>query len=146
MDICNSETAIIVLIVKQRYSAPENGYKEELCLDKECPVLANGASVDNQGSRGLSIEDAAATQIQTAYRAYVVHHVPCYFYCYHFNLYGLFFIIFLSPVTLLKLKGLNCCENTCHLMCVINSLLFSSLIGDEGVLDCSKTKYKSIPN
>ncbi|KAK6124218.1 hypothetical protein DH2020_042054 [Rehmannia glutinosa] len=56
----------------RRYSAPENinGYKEELCSEKECTVLANGASVDNQGRLGLSIEDAAANQIQTAYRAY----------------------------------------------------------------------------
>ncbi|KAK4399195.1 protein IQ-DOMAIN 1 [Sesamum angolense] len=58
---------------KQRYSAPENinGYNEELRLDKEYPVLANGASVENQGRLGLSLEDAAATQIQTAYRAYL---------------------------------------------------------------------------
>ncbi|KAI3456185.1 hypothetical protein Pfo_012848 [Paulownia fortunei] len=57
----------------KRYSVPENinGYKEELCSEKECPVQANGASVDNQGRLGLSIEDAAATQIQTAYRAYL---------------------------------------------------------------------------
>ncbi|KAL0363438.1 UNVERIFIED_CONTAM: protein IQ-DOMAIN 1 [Sesamum calycinum] len=57
----------------ERYSAPENinGYNEELRLDKEYPVLANGASVENQGRLGLSLEDAAATQIQTAYRAYL---------------------------------------------------------------------------
>ncbi|KAL0398508.1 UNVERIFIED_CONTAM: protein IQ-DOMAIN 1 [Sesamum radiatum] len=57
----------------KRYSAPENinGYNEELGLEKEYPVLANGASVDNQGRLGLSLEDAAATQIQTAYRAYL---------------------------------------------------------------------------
>ncbi|KAK4440024.1 protein IQ-DOMAIN 1 [Sesamum alatum] len=57
----------------KRYSAPENinGYNEELGLEKECPVVANGASVDNQGRLGLSLEDAAATHIQTAYRAYL---------------------------------------------------------------------------
>ncbi|KAL0353010.1 UNVERIFIED_CONTAM: protein IQ-DOMAIN 1 [Sesamum angustifolium] len=57
----------------KRYSAPENinGYNEELRLDKEYPVLANGASVENQGRLGLSLEDASATQIQTAYRAYL---------------------------------------------------------------------------
>ncbi|KAL0442685.1 UNVERIFIED_CONTAM: protein IQ-DOMAIN 1 [Sesamum latifolium] len=57
----------------KRYSAAENinGYNEEVGLDKEYPVLANGASVENQGKLGLSLEDAAATQIQTAYRAYL---------------------------------------------------------------------------
>ncbi|KAG8385474.1 hypothetical protein BUALT_Bualt03G0049100 [Buddleja alternifolia] len=57
----------------KKYSAPENinGSIEELCLEKESSVLANGASVDNQGTLGLSIEDAAATQIQTVYRAYL---------------------------------------------------------------------------
>ncbi|XP_011096411.1 protein IQ-DOMAIN 1 isoform X1 [Sesamum indicum] len=57
----------------KRYSAPENinSYNEDLSLDKEYPVLANGASVDNQGRLGRSLEDAAATQIQTAYRAYL---------------------------------------------------------------------------
>ncbi|KAH6829137.1 IQ-domain 9 [Perilla frutescens var. hirtella] len=56
----------------KRYSAPRNktGCKEELCLVKECSLPANGASVDNQGSLALSIEKAAATKIQTAYRAY----------------------------------------------------------------------------
>ncbi|KAL8468177.1 hypothetical protein ACS0TY_031421 [Phlomoides rotata] len=57
----------------KRYSAPGsiNGCKDELCLDKECHVLAKGASGDNQGSLVLSVEDAAATRIQTAYRAHV---------------------------------------------------------------------------
>ncbi|KAK6149989.1 hypothetical protein DH2020_017514 [Rehmannia glutinosa] len=72
LNIRISATSILLLVIKQRYSAPENinGYKEELCSEKECTVLANGASVDNQGRLGLSIEDAAANQIQTAYRAY----------------------------------------------------------------------------
>ncbi|KAL3643495.1 hypothetical protein CASFOL_014310 [Castilleja foliolosa] len=53
----------------KRYSAPPNinGYKDELCSEKERRLLANRASVDNLG---LSVEDAAAKKIQTAYRAY----------------------------------------------------------------------------
>ncbi|KAL7089098.1 hypothetical protein ACP275_13G167500 [Erythranthe tilingii] len=53
----------------KRYSAPANinGYKEELCSEKECAVLSNGASAVR---RRPSIEDAAAIKIQTAYRAY----------------------------------------------------------------------------
>ncbi|KAL6546533.1 hypothetical protein OROMI_022254 [Orobanche minor] len=47
----------------KRHSEPENinGYKKQLSSEKECTVRANG----------LSIEDAAATRIQSAYRAYV---------------------------------------------------------------------------
>ncbi|KAL6562082.1 hypothetical protein OROGR_003089 [Orobanche gracilis] len=47
----------------KRYSAPENinGYRKQLGSEKECSIRANG----------LSIEDAAATRIQSAYRAYV---------------------------------------------------------------------------
>lgn len=56
----------------KRYSAPPttNGCKEELCMVKDGPIVANAASVNNQGRRNLSIEDAAATKIQTSYRAH----------------------------------------------------------------------------
>lgn len=59
----------------QRYSAPENinNCKEGTCLDKDCcTVLGNGTSVYNTDRRRNSIEDVAATRIQTAYRAYLV--------------------------------------------------------------------------
>ncbi|KAL6574061.1 hypothetical protein OROHE_001603 [Orobanche hederae] len=53
----------------KRYSAPDNinGYKKQLGSEKECTVQANG----------LSIEDAAATRIQSAYRAYVGKKTLC---------------------------------------------------------------------
>lgn len=45
---------------------------------KDGPIVANGASVNNQGRRNLSIEDAAATKIQSSYRAHAVCCFPCY--------------------------------------------------------------------
>ncbi|KAL2494914.1 IQ-domain 9 [Forsythia ovata] len=56
----------------KRYSTPEisNGHKEEYCLQNESPILTNGASEENRDCFGMPIEDIAATQIQTAFRAY----------------------------------------------------------------------------
>lgn len=79
---------VFFFVIKQRYSAPENinGYKEEIC-----PVP------DNEGRLGLSIEDAAATRIQTAYRSYLVCHVPCYYIFFFVKLSQPIYVICFVP-------------------------------------------------
>lgn len=79
-DICISEIVIFFHIFEQRYSASQNknGCNGELCLTND----------DSQGN--LAVEYAAATKIQTAYRAHAVCYFPFYlllsfkFYTFHY--------------------------------------------------------------
>lgn len=65
-----------------------------------CPVIATDADAtcNQQSSRGLTLEDAAATKIQTVYRAYLVGCVHCYFhfYCFYFDTFSIYYSIPIS--------------------------------------------------
>ena len=69
-------------------SAKSNGFKWKDKTRKESAVLANGSSRANPRFIGMPVEDVAAIQIQTAFRAYMVcplsgihvHHIDAYAY------------------------------------------------------------------
>ncbi|KAF9683643.1 hypothetical protein SADUNF_Sadunf04G0035200 [Salix dunnii] len=52
-------------------TAKSNGFKWKNKMRKESAVLANGSSRVNPRFIGMPVEDVAATQIQTAFRAYM---------------------------------------------------------------------------
>jgi len=53
-------------------SAKSNGFKWKNKLRKESAIFANGSSRANPRFIDMPVEDVAATQIQTAFRAYMV--------------------------------------------------------------------------
>lgn len=59
-------------------SAKSKGFKWKKRSSKESSTFANGSAGGNNGALGMPVEDVAATQIQTAFRAYKVHFVTSY--------------------------------------------------------------------